>query len=151
MRAAESGSCPRSQWASLQPHRRYCAPRPAARSGVRAHCRAHCSWEGHTCARARRRVCPHPGTRCWLREGTGVTVLPASHLPGDPTASERSGPAELTADSGRGRGEGKPAIPARVKEASASRGPAHCRSKKHIHDTPSDVLVVSKVSFSFFF
>ena len=105
VRVTDSPSCPHSQCASLQPHRRYCPT--ALRGGGGGSPTAAPLFRGcrpdTTCASAPARV----GR---LLQGTDVTVLPASHLQGDPTAFHRTGPAELETDSRHRNRDRKPAM-----------------------------------------
>lgn len=62
---------------------------------------APCSWGTHICAGVLPPSVPLPRHVSVASRGTGVTVLPASHLQGNLIASHRTGPAEREADSGK--------------------------------------------------
>ena len=70
----------------------------------------------------------------WLLWGTGVTVLPASHLQGNPPASRGTRPAELETESRPRNWERKLAVTSQSEGSAHSTSPASapCISKKHI-------------------
>lgn len=73
------------------------APGPGGRGCL---LQAPCSWGTHICAGILPPSVPLPRHVLGASRGTGVTVLPVSHLQGNLIASHRTGPAEREADSG---------------------------------------------------